>query len=138
MIRLVIAVIVLCSANLAPAAEALTPAGGKSLTCDSQSAGGDLIEFKCPLEATGAVQRFRVKANFAGSHDDTTASITSTLNDAPLVCDVGSKTQLMGEDGDVSLECKFQIKEKTGTKLLLGVSLLWSHAQFTSTEFVSE
>lgn len=106
--------------------------------CDSQSAGGDLIEFKCPLEATGAAQRFRVKANLAGSHDDTTASITSTLNDAPIVCDAGSKTQLMGEDGDVSLECKFQIMEKSGTKLLLGVSLLWSHAQFTSTEFVSE
>ena len=34
--------------------------------------------------------------------------------------------------------CSFQIREKTGTKLLLRVTLMWSHAQYTNTEFGSE
>ncbi len=64
--------------------------------------------------------------------------MTLTLDGAPLLCDAGSKTRLFGEDGDVSLECRFQIKAKAGVKLLLGVTLLWSHAQYAGTELVQD
>ena len=60
--------------------------------------------------------------------------MTATLNEAPLVCENGSKTSLMGEDGDVSLECKFSIAGKAGTRQVLKVKLLWSHAQYTDFE----
>ena len=33
--------------------------------------------------------------------------LSPSLADTPLVCDKGSKTSLMGEDGEVSLDCGF-------------------------------
>ena len=57
MIRLVVAVMVLCSAALAAAAETDTPEGGQSLACNMTPVGMDQMDFKCPFVATGAVQR---------------------------------------------------------------------------------
>jgi hypothetical protein len=126
---------VLCSATLAAAAETATPEGGQSLACDMQPAGVDQMDFKCPFVATGEAQRLRFRADFVGSHDDTSGSITAQLNGAPLVCDEGSATQLTGEFGEVSLDCRFQVEEKAGTKLLLGVAMKWFHAQYTNADF---
>lgn len=103
-----------------------------------QPVGVDLMDFKCPIAATGLVQRFRFKADFVGSHDDTSGSIAVNLNGTPLVCEAGSATQLTGEFGEVSLECQFQIKEKAGTNPLLGVSLKWFHARYTDADFVAK
>jgi hypothetical protein len=62
----------------------------------------------------------------------------ATLNGAPLACEKGSKARLEGEDGDISLECRFSIVEKAGTKHVLGVALSWYHAQYTDFEFDSD
>ena len=111
---------------------------GTSLPCDLQADGMDVVVFKCPVEATGAVQRLLFRADFVGSHDDTTASMSTQLNGSPLVCEEGSKTETMGEFGEVSLDCKFQIKERTGTKHLLGVTLKIFHARYFNAEFISQ
>ena len=65
------------------------------------------------------------------------ASMTLSLDGAPLACEQGSKTQLMGEDGDVSLECRFSLADAAGTKRVLKVLLRWSHAQYTDFELVA-
>jgi hypothetical protein len=61
-----------------------------------------------------------------------------TLDDAPLTCETGSKTRLFGEDGDISLVCRFRVRTSAGTRPMLGVALLWSHAQYVRTELVAE
>ena len=100
--------------------------------CESRASAYDTTDVECSLSATGKPRRFRFKANFSGSHDDTMASIVTTLDGAPLACESGSKTSLQGEDGDVSLECRFSITDEAGTKHLLGVTVSWRHAQYTS------
>lgn len=134
MMRL-LAWMVLCVPQLVSATEAPFPTSAKSLACDMRPAGADILEFKCPFEANGAVQRLRFKADFLGSHDDTTASMNLHLNGAPLVCDSGSKTQLMGEFGEVSLDCQFQMKGKAGKELLLSITLQWFHARYSDADF---
>jgi hypothetical protein len=106
--------------------------------CESTTFGGDHRDIKCPLTASGATQSFRFKANFSGGHDDTSARMTATLDGAPLACAQGSKTSLFGEDGDVSLECRFALEGKAGTSRILGVTLLWSHAQYTDFALASD
>jgi hypothetical protein len=108
------------------------------LQCDSETTGGDIRSFTCPLPAAKKSRRFRFKANFAGGHDDTTASMTVALNEMPLVCEQGSKTSLMAEDGNVSLECIFSTAGKPAADLKLQVLLKWSHAQYTDFEFRAE
>jgi hypothetical protein len=124
--------------GLAAAAEtSANPIQGKP-HCEWLTFGGDHREFKCPLNASGTTQSFRFKAMFSGGHDDTSAKLTATLDEQPLACEEGSKTSLLGEDGDVMLECRFSIKDKAGTASLLGVTLVWSHAQYTGIEFGSD
>jgi hypothetical protein len=106
--------------------------------CESISTGGETRDVECPLNASGATQRFTFRTNFSGGHDDTTASMTATLDGLPLTCEEGSKTILMGEDGDVSLECKFSVRAKAGTRLVLTVTLSWRHAQYSDFEFRSD
>jgi hypothetical protein len=108
------------------------------LHCESHALAGDTRDIECPLYASGTNQRFGFKTNFSGGHDDTTASMTATLNGLPLACEDGSKTSLMSEDGDVSLKCKFSVTEKAGTQLVLKVKVSWRHAQYTDFEFYSE
>jgi hypothetical protein len=108
------------------------------LHCDSHAPGGDSRDITCPLSASGTAQRYRFRASFSGSHDDTTASMAITLDGTPLACEPGGKTSLMGEDGDVSLECRFATTQKAGTKPVLRVQLAWRHAQYTAFEFASD
>ena len=120
--------------DAAQAAEEAQP----KLHCDSPTTAGETRDVICPLNTSGALQRFRFKANFSGGHDDTMASMQATLDAAPLDCEKGSKTSLMGEDGEVSLECKFSIAEKAGTQHVLRMTISWRHAQYTDFEFVSD
>ena len=106
-------------------------AGSNKLQCESGSPGGDLRDISCPLAGASAPQRFRFKADFSGGHDDTMASMALSVDGAPLECEQGSKTHLMGEDGDVSLECRFSLLATGSTRRLLRVVLKWSHAQYT-------
>jgi hypothetical protein len=104
------------------------------LTCDTQSAGWDLHEYRCPLTANGAEQRLRFKADFSGGHDDTEASMVMTLDGVPLACSQGSKTSLFGEDGDVSLVCHLALTGPPGSKSLLGATVKFRHAEFVAVE----
>jgi len=106
-------------------------------SCEVTRPGYDSHDIQCSLKATGATQRFRFKANFSGSHDDTMASLTAALDGAPLACEKGSKTELMGEDGEVSLECRFSIAEKSSTHLL-SVTLSFRHCQYKDFELASD
>ena len=122
-------------AALVLAAAAANPAAAQGKPpCDAQAPGYDNHVVKCALNTTGTAKRYRFKASFSGSHDDTTASMTTTLDGAPLACDKGSKTELMGEDGEVSLDCRFAIEGQAGAKHLLAVTLSWRHAQYKDFE----
>jgi hypothetical protein len=112
--------------------------GEENKACESQSSGGDFVEFTCPLAPTSPAKVWRFKADFSGGHDDTSASMTLTLDGAPLECEAGSKTRLFGEDGDVSLICRFRAGAATRGQSTLAVALLWSHAQYVRTELVAE
>ncbi len=112
--------------------------GQENTACESVSPGGDFVQFTCALAVSAKNRYWRFKADFAGGHDDTSASMTLTLDDAPLDCLEGSKTRLFGEDGNVSLVCHFRTLGTSGRPPTLGVSLLWSHAQYVRTELVEE
>jgi hypothetical protein len=131
------AVAMLAAAGVAKALAAGAP-GEENLACKSQWSGGDFVQFSCPLPARGTEGRWRFKADFAGGHDDTSASMTVTLDNVPLDCDAGSKTRLFGEDGDVSLACSFRVRGDIGAQPVFGVALLWSHAQYVRTVLVAE
>lgn len=107
-------------------------------SCEAQALRGDRREVRCTLRATSARQRFRFLASFAGSHDDTTLSMTPTLDGAPLVCGPGSRTRLEGEDGDVTLECSFTLADTGRAEQALSVLLVWYHARYTGFELVPE
>ena len=123
---------------VAVAAAATAAPGQEYRACESQSPGGDFVQFSCPLLVRGIEQHWRFEAHFAGGHGDTSASMALTLGDAPLDCEEGSKTRLSAEDGDVSLVCRFRVRSSAGARPVLGVALLWSHAQYVRTELVSE
>ena len=114
-----------------PDTRAIAPTSNK-LACTSQSPGGDFRTISCPLNAPpSSARRFRFKVDFSGGHDDTMASMALELDGSPLGCEPGSKTQLMGEDGDVSLECRFAARGAASAPGVLTVRVKWSHAQYT-------
>ena len=107
------------------------PAAAAPLPCSSTSAGEDGREFTCRIQAADARRPLRFKAFFSGGHDDTVASLQVTLDGSPLTCGEGSKTRLMGEDGDVSLECRISVPSTGDSNHVLTVLIKWSHAQYT-------
>lgn len=133
--RRLLALTMLTLAAAAPAPAAERP---MSSPCQASSPGGDRLDFSCPVDASGVGQRFRFSAYFSGGHDDTMATMVPTLDGAPLACEAGSKTRLMGEDGDVSLACRFTLQGPAGAKHVLDVSVRWSHAEYTHVEFTPE
>jgi hypothetical protein len=126
------ATFVLAAGAAAPAGAAPAPA----VPCVAQPSAGDLKNVSCRLPAATTTGRFRFKADFSGGHDDTMASIALTLNGEPLECAPGSKTRLMGEDGDVFLECRFDIAPSTQSQLV-AVTIRWSHAQYEGFDLAS-
>ena len=64
--------------------------------------------------------------------------MTVTLDKVPVDCAAGSKTKLFGEDGNVSLVCHIRVRGPSSIRQVLGVALLWSHAQYVRTELVPE
>lgn len=106
--------------------------------CESLTPRNERREISCALKSATATQRFRFKAHFSGSHDDTTAALKLTLDGAPLACEPGSKTYLEAEDGDVALECRFSIAPGAGSTHSLRAQLSWHHAEYTRFELVTE
>lgn len=121
-----VVVLLVLSAGTACAAEVLK--------CETQTVAWNWRAYRCPLTASGSEQHLRFKADFSGGHDDTRASITLTLGEAPVACKQGSKTSLFGEDGDVSLECHFVLDGTAGTQKVLGAVVQFSHAEFVDVE----
>lgn len=72
--------------------------------------------------------------HLTGSHDDTTASIEVAIGNVPVVCDAGSKTSTEGEDGDVTLDCRFTASGHQGAGTVLRASAKWFHAQYVGLE----
>ncbi|MEO5686323.1 MAG: hypothetical protein ABIR54_03105 [Burkholderiaceae bacterium] len=115
------------AAEPAPVAEAL---------CTSVNPfGGDMRVVTCRVPA-GRAHRFT--ANFGGGHDDTSATLSATLDGQATNCDADSKMSLFGEDGDVSLRCRVAAGDATSGVRTLVVTVLWSHAQYRNFVFAAE
>ena len=93
--------------------------------CKAHPGFGDVLDVECRVDAS---QRYVFKVDFAGGHDDTSASMSLSMGEQPLACEPGSKTSLFGEDGEVSLTCAFRPAQEGG---LMRASVRWSHARYT-------
>jgi len=99
------------------------------LICQTHATNWKWQEFRCPLTINKEGQKMLFKADFSGSHDDTRLSMTLSLDGVPVACSQNSKTSLLGEDGNVSLECHFAPGGTAGTKRTLGAVIQIWHAQ---------
>jgi hypothetical protein len=123
---------------LAAWAASTGPAGAtEPAACESLTPRNERREVSCALKVPTAAQRFRFKAHFSGSHDDTTATMKLTLDGALLACEPGSKTYLEAEDGDVALECRFSVVPGDATRNMRAL-ISWHHAEYTRFELVRE
>lgn len=122
-----------------PALAAETTAGGDTnlSKCDEQAAGGDRRNIVCSITDSMSERRVQFIAKFSGGHDDTMASMSLSFDGAPLTCDPGSKTDLMGEDGDVILECKFFIAPNSGKARVLRAEVKWSHTEYSGFDLIT-
>jgi hypothetical protein len=109
------------------------PAAQMPLRCEPPTLGRDKLTVACAIESSKA-RRIRVTVHLTGSHDDTTASMEVALGDAPVACDAGSKTSTQGEDGDVTLDCRFTAPGGPGAATVLRASAKWFHAQYVGLE----
>ena len=91
----------------------------------------DSKEVLCTIPQDAQARRLEFITRFSGGHDDTRASIQTSLDGQPLKCEDGSKKELFAEDGNVSLHCRFAISGLSGSDSRLQVSIHWSHAEFT-------
>ena len=110
-------------------------AGGTPACTLGTATGGDIRIVTCTLPAD---RMHRLTVNFRGGHDDTSASLSATLDGRPANCDAHSKTSLYGEDGDVSLHCRIAAPSDGVAKHTLVVTVLWSHAQYRDFAFAAE
>lgn len=96
----------------------------------------DSREVECSLSGGTEPHRYALTVNFAGGHDDTMAKMAPMINGAPAACEEGSKTSLMGEDGDVSLLRLFTAwGSAKGSSFV--ATFTWSHAQYVSYSFLA-
>ena len=121
------AVAALLASSASPAFAIDLPAERTS-TCDVSTTGGDYRALSCRWPAGARASTLRFTARFAGGHDDTKAQVTGTLDGAPWPCTADSKTSLFGEDGYVTVFCRFPLPDDAGHAV--GVTVLWSHAQY--------
>jgi hypothetical protein len=108
------------------ALQAAAAAADKPECKSSRPQYGDTMQVLCALRASDAPKKFRFEVRFLGGHDDTRASLSATLNGQPLTCEEGSKPQLEGEFGEVSIRCQFSIRDAQELK----VDVQWHHAQY--------
>jgi hypothetical protein len=101
----------------------------EGLTCERHAVNWKWQEFRCPVMINTAGQKMLFKADFSGSHDDTRLSMNLSLDGVPVECSPDSKTSLLGEDGNVSLECHFVPGGTPGTKSMLNTIVQIWHAE---------
>lgn len=102
--------------------------------CETTKAEWNSREVTCAIAPGTEKQTYRFAATFTGSHDDTQLDLRASLNDEPLTCADGSKTTSMGEDGEVTLECRFVAPAHTAAQGLKAV-LTFRHAEYASVAF---
>lgn len=117
------------AASTATAAEA-------TVDCVSEPGLGGVDDVQCAIASAPAVRTLRFKADFVGSHDDTVLAMTTKLDDTALVCDDRSKTRLVGEDGEVSLDCGFTLP--AGVAARFGAHVTYHHAQYIGKALTSQ
>ncbi len=87
------------------------------------------MQVQCALSEEHASRKFKFEVHFLGGHDDTRASLSGTLNGKPLACEEGSKPELEGEFGEVSIHCQFSSEAIKGAQELK-IAVQWHHAQY--------
>ena len=96
----------------------------------------DSKDVLCTVAPAGPPRRLEFIVRFSGGHDDTSASIRTSIDGQPLACDEGSKKELFAEDGNVSLHCRFSVDGPAAGETRLRVVIRWSHAEFTGFELL--
>lgn len=95
------------------AASAFAPAFAQSAPdtgpCQRELQPGDIHEFSCPLKAYSAAQKFHFVARVSGGHDDSSSLLTVRHGEQDVACEPGSKVASEGEDGDITLDCRFTL-----------------------------
>ena len=112
-----------------------TGAAAAAPRCEVPDTPGDYRDVSCPLPA--AAQKLRFVARFSGGHDDTQAWLEASLDGAPLACAPGSKPRLIGEDGNVFIDCRVALSAAAAERKL-EIALKWSHAQYTGIELAAD
>ena len=121
------------AAALPSATEAPAVSDRPTLRCEPPRLSHDRLNLVCVLDASEP-QRVHVKVDFGGSHDDTNAALEVTLGDTPVACDAVSKTSSEGEDGEVTLDCRFTVAATAGAGQMLRASARWFHARYLNVE----
>jgi hypothetical protein len=116
---------------------ALVSHAASNPTCEVDAAAGDAREFTCTLGQSAGAGRYRIEAGFSGSHDDSVLDMTAVLDGKPVACAEGSTTHSQGEDGDIALVCRFDLKGEA-TASVFKVKLRWRHADPADFNVASE
>ena len=99
-----------CIAALAcAAAPAFAQSAPDTGPCQRELQPGDMHEFICPLKAYPAAQKFHFVARVSGGHDDSSSLLAVSHGDQDVACAPGSKVGSEGEDGDITLDCRFTL-----------------------------
>lgn len=98
--------------------------------CQEQKLFGDQRRFECSIDSTAGDPAPRFTALFSGGHDDTMAGLTLKADGADIDCAPGSKPELNGEYGNVSLVCHLPVGRLPAGRHVFAVDLHWSHAQY--------
>ncbi|MCH8179882.1 MAG: hypothetical protein IIA02_08910 [Proteobacteria bacterium] len=134
------AIVIACVATLSgTAGPALAQSQPDSGPCQRELQPGDMHEFSCPLKAYAAAQKFHFVARVSGGHDDSSSLLVVRHGGQDVACETGSKVGSEGEDGDITLDCRFTLPAtalKSPSKL--AVSLKASHVFFENHSLKAE
>jgi hypothetical protein len=97
--------LVLTALSVAP----LAALADTSLVCERELQPGDIHEFRCPLEHFASSQRFHFAVKLSGGHDDSSSSLAIQHEGKAIPCEKDSKTASEGEDGEITLDCRFAL-----------------------------
>lgn len=102
----------------------------QAVACQEHKLFGDERRFECTIESTAGGAPPRFVALFSGGHDDTMAALKVQVDGTDSACGAGSKPELMGEDGNISLTCHLPVTGLSPGRHAVTVHLRWSHALY--------
>ena len=124
--------------RLLPLMLCLAATAADASSCDSTALNTQEVQATCTVAATPAPQALRFKAHFLGSHDDSVVSLKPPLlNNIPMRCGAGSKTESTYEDGEVTLDCRL-VAPASSEAGRLTVPLALHHLQLDRVELLPE